>query len=130
MKTILKKSKHITSNNKPTLSKKSKDTFFTVNNSNNVPKRPFFSPFTVQPNLIVGKNNDKHEQGAEAVADKVIQKINNPQLDSFTKENANSAEVKQDYKRREKRRPFILNLFCKGKRTVIFMIRAITWKTA
>lgn len=39
---------------------------------------PFFSPRTLQPKLTIGKPNDKYEQQADAVADQVVAKLNNP----------------------------------------------------
>ena len=40
----------------------------------------FFKPVSVQAKLTVGQPNDKYEQEADAVADKVVQKLSEPNL--------------------------------------------------
>ncbi len=57
---------------------------------NNPGKKPFFNP--VQTKLKVGQPGDKYEQEADSMADKVVQKMNNPESDkSARKEFENSS---------------------------------------
>ena len=59
-----------------------KEPFFKKEGQNDFFTKPgnttesFFSPATVQPKLKIGKPNDKYEVEADAVADKVVQRLN------------------------------------------------------
>jgi len=44
----------------------------------------FFSPTTIQPKLKIGKPNDKYEVEADSMADKVVQRLNNPSSQETT----------------------------------------------
>ena len=50
---------------RPAFENQSGNTFFGNN-------QPFFSPSTIQPKLTIGQPNDKYEQEADRVADKVV----------------------------------------------------------
>ncbi len=59
-----------TKNNSNSLFSQGQQAFFS-------PKSPFFSP-TIQTKLEVGSPNDKYEQEADAVADSIMRKVENP----------------------------------------------------
>ncbi len=56
----------------PFFSKEGQGDFFSKTNNVN---SSFFSPTTIQPKLTVGQPNDKYEVEADAMADKVVQRL-------------------------------------------------------
>ncbi len=46
---------------------------------------PFFTPSTIQPKLTIGQPDDKYEKEADAVADKVVQKLAEPSVQKAEK---------------------------------------------
>ena len=58
----------------PFFNKDGQDGFFSKSNEAQPPKA-FFSPATIQPKLTVGQPNDKYEVEADAMADKVVQRL-------------------------------------------------------
>ncbi len=79
VKTSSSANKQIQAKRPPFFSKEGGDSFFSK--SNEVPTS-FFSPATVQPKLTVGEPNDKYEVEADAMADKVVQKLSNNEVAS------------------------------------------------
>lgn len=63
---------HIQAKRQPFFSKEGQDSFFSKSNE---ASEVFFSPSTVQPKLSIGQPNDKYEVEADAMADKVAQKL-------------------------------------------------------
>lgn len=67
--------------------------------------RPFFSPVTVQPKLTIGQPNDKYEQEADAMADRVMRmQQNTPAVQ------AKCAECEQEEQLQPKRKGNFLSL--------------------
>lgn len=60
---------------KPFFNQKGEGTFFS--NTKKV-KPPFFSDYPIQTKLAIGQPGDKYEQEADLMADKVVQKLENP----------------------------------------------------
>ena len=61
---------------------------------NTAESEPFFSSKTIQPKLQIGKSNDINEQRADAVADHVVAKVDNPAPSIQTKSDASGLEDK------------------------------------
>jgi Domain of unknown function (DUF4157) len=61
---------------------------------NTTEAEPFFSAQTIRPKLEIGKANDVYEQQANAVADQVVAKLNNPIPAVQTKSDAGEHEDK------------------------------------
>jgi len=59
-----------------------RNSFFQKGNSNNFfgqTNKPFFTPSSIQAKLTVNQPNDKYEQEADAMADKVVQRLATPE---------------------------------------------------
>ncbi|WP_010177188.1 eCIS core domain-containing protein [Aquimarina agarilytica] len=59
----------------PFFTKEGQGDFFATSNAIST---PFFRSTTIQPKLKIGKPNDKYEVEADAMADKVVQRLSNP----------------------------------------------------
>ena len=67
-------SPNIQAKRQPFFSKEGQNTFFS-NVNDTKPKTSFFNPTTIQAKLTIGKPNDKYEVEADAMADKVVQRL-------------------------------------------------------
>ncbi|WP_373518861.1 DUF4157 domain-containing protein [Pricia sp.] len=70
--------------NKPFFAKNNQDGFFSISND---ATQSFFSSPVIQTKLTIGQPNDKYEQEADAMADKVVQRLATPEV-LTKKENA------------------------------------------
>ena len=64
---------HIQTKRQPFFGNEGKGSFFSKTNNDST---AFFNPPTIQPKLTIGKPNDKNEVEADAMADKVVRKLN------------------------------------------------------
>lgn len=60
---------------KPFFNKSVEGSFFSQSKET---EEPFFSPYHIQTKLTIGQPNDKYEQEADIMAEKVVQKLENP----------------------------------------------------
>ena len=74
-------------------SKRSEGTFFP---STQEVKSPFFSPLTIQPKLTVNQPNDKYEQEADLMADRVARKIDSSQSTPQIQRQEEGAEEEEE----------------------------------
>lgn len=63
---------HIQAKRQPFFFKEGEGSFFSKSSE---PTTSFFSPNTIQPKLTIGQPNDKYEVEADAMADKVVQRL-------------------------------------------------------
>ncbi len=63
--------------NKPFFGKNNKESFFSRSNETSP---TFFNAPAIQTKLIIGQPNDKYEQEADAMADKVVQRLASPEV--------------------------------------------------
>ncbi|MDT0687014.1 DUF4157 domain-containing protein [Autumnicola psychrophila] len=71
-KTSSAANKVIQKKRQPFFNKEGQDSFFPKSSSH---ENSFFSPKTIQPKLTIGQPNDKYEVEADAMADKVVQRL-------------------------------------------------------
>ena len=76
-KTSAAANKTIQKKRQPFFNKEGQDSFFS-NSTKHV--NSFFTPATVQPKLTIGQPNDKYEVEADAMADKVVQRLAAPDV--------------------------------------------------
>lgn len=74
VKTSSSASPNVQAKRDPFFSKEGQDSFFSKSNE---ATSSFFSPTTIQPKLSIGQPNDKYEVEADAMADKVVQRLSN-----------------------------------------------------
>ncbi|MDO6818883.1 DUF4157 domain-containing protein [Zobellia sp. 1_MG-2023] len=72
VKTSSSASNLVQAKRQPFFNKEGQDSFFFKSNETTT---SFFSPTTIQPKLTIGQPNDKYEVEADAMADKVVQKL-------------------------------------------------------
>src|SRR6185503_16071460 len=72
--------------------------FFQKERNNNVfgqTNKPFFTPSCIQAKLTINQPNDKYEQEADAMADKVVQRLPVPSTNDDSSNNANKLSVQR-----------------------------------
>jgi hypothetical protein len=75
-----------------------KDSFFPKENSNSFfgkTSNSFFTHSSIQAKLTVDQPNDKHEQEADLMADKVVQRLSTSTADGDSSNNANNLSVQR-----------------------------------
>ena len=74
----------------PFFSKEGQDSFFSKSADTT---SSFFSPATIQPKLTIGEPNDKYEVEADAMADKVVQRLSSDTESPGEEKNTNTNTV-------------------------------------
>ncbi len=75
---------HIQAKQQPFFKKEGENGFFSKSNET---ATPFFEHATIQPKLTIGEPNDKYEIEADAMADQVVQKLEEPSIEANALEN-------------------------------------------